>query len=166
MRTVILIACILSSLLVCQAENEWVEPEYVQASTPALLEYPWPEMPHSISGDTVQYHAGFQAPLHHGPSYAPGNYWPPQTPYRFPSFPFDNPSYTPWPSMYPVPLPPAWRTDPLNIHSDGARYLQNMQVYDSYGGGGGGGHERGGGGGGSGGGGGGGGGEGSAPGSS
>jgi hypothetical protein len=64
--------------------------------------------------------------------FPPGHYWPPPMPYRFPSYPYDNPTYSPWPSMFSVPLPPPWRSDALNINSDGARYLQNMERYDYF----------------------------------
>ena len=89
--------------------------------------------PLPFANDIVAAQAGFQAGMMGGgPTYAPGYYFPPRRPYRFPSFPYDNPSYTPMQSMYPVTLPPAWRSDAFNINSDGARYLENMEKYDFY----------------------------------
>lgn len=67
-----------------------------------------------------------------GQLFNPGYYHPPPLPFRFPSYPYDNPSFTPFPSMWPVQLPKAWRSDALNIHSDGARYMQNMEHFDHY----------------------------------
>ena len=90
-----------------------------------------PQLP--FSGDIVAGQGGFQQGLVGGRNFAPGYYWPPPTPYRFPSYPYDNPTYSAVPSMYPVALPPAWRSDPFATHSDGARYLENMQKYDFYG---------------------------------
>lgn len=74
--------------------------------------------------------AGYK--LRPGASTPPGYYFPPTMPYRFPSAPYDNPSYTPFPGMWNTPLPPPWRSDPLQINSDGARYLTHMSHYDYY----------------------------------
>ena len=98
------------------------EPRFMQTSESSESSVPAPTNPDQAGN----------AALKPGNNFKPGNYFPPTLPYRFPSHPYDNPSYTPFPAQYAVPQPPAWRSDALETHSDGARYLENMSKYDYY----------------------------------
>lgn len=91
---------------------------------------PQPAPAASFPHDVVPGAGGYQ--MKPGMLFNPGYYHPPQLPFRFPSYPYDNPSYTPFPSNWNVMLPKPWRSDALNIYSDGGRYMQNMQHFDSY----------------------------------
>eukprot|EP01006_Ploeotia_vitrea_P015312 TRINITY_DN43355_c0_g1_i2.p1 TRINITY_DN43355_c0_g1~~TRINITY_DN43355_c0_g1_i2.p1 ORF type:complete len:175 (+),score=82.10 TRINITY_DN43355_c0_g1_i2:263-787(+) len=66
------------------------------------------------------------------PMMAPGQYYPPGLPYRYPAAPYDNPTYSAFPSMVMMPLPAPYRSDPLNRLSDGGHYAENMQKYDHF----------------------------------
>lgn len=97
-----------------------------ETADPAPAPAQAPHFPH----DVVPGAGGYQ--MKPGTLFNPGYYHPPPLPFRFPSYPYDNPSYTPFPSNWNVRLPKPWRSDALNIYSDGGRYMQNMAHFDSY----------------------------------
>jgi len=116
-------------------DTQWEEPEYLEeepkmrfleiTDTPSEIRQ-WGVPPNPVS---------YVPPLVPGISPPAGNYYPPVLPYRFPSYPYDNPSYSPYATMLFVPLPPPWRSDALNILSDGGRYIQDMAHYETFHGG-------------------------------
>ena len=102
--------------------DEQAESTVAAEATPAPAQH--------FAHDVVPGAGGYQ--MKPGMLFNPGYYHPPPLPFRFPSYPYDNPSYTPFPSNWNVMLPKPWRSDALNIYSDGGRYMQNMAHFDSY----------------------------------